>query len=56
MYHGTLTVELCSKAKLSTFGSVYVPIPNNGHERWIMNKIRSRVHEAEMRFDLAGKG
>ena len=34
--------ELCTKAKLSIFRSVYVPILTYGHECWIMNeKVRS---------------
>ena len=36
--------ELCTKAKLSIFISVYVPILTYGHECWIINeKVRSRV-------------
>ena len=36
--------ELCTKAKLSIFRSVYIPILTYGHECWIMNeKVRSRV-------------
>ena len=43
--------ELCSKAKLSIFRSVDVPILTYGYECWIMNeKVRSRVQIAEMRF------
>ena len=43
--------ELCTKAKLSIFRSVYVPILTYGHECWIMNeKVRSRVQAAEMGF------
>ena len=39
--------ELCTKAKLSIFRSVYVLIPTYGHECWIMNeKVRSRVQAA----------
>ena len=43
---------LCTKAKLSIFRSVYVPILTYyGHECRIMNeKVRSRVQAAEMRF------
>ena len=43
--------ELCTKAKLSIFRSVYVPILTYGHECWIMNeKVRSRVQAAQMGF------
>ena len=43
--------ELCIKAKLSTFRSVYVHILTYSHEYWIMNeKVRSRVQTAEMGF------
>ena len=43
--------ELCTKAKLFIFRSVYVPILTYGHECWIMNeKVRSRVPAAEMGF------
>ena len=43
--------ELCTKAKLFIFRSVYVPILTYGHECWIMNeKVRSRVQAAEMGF------
>ena len=43
--------ELCTKAKLSIFRSVYVPILTYGHECWILNeKVRSRVQAAEMGF------
>ena len=43
--------ELCTRAKLSIFRSVYVPILTYGHECWIMNeKVRSPVQAAEMGF------
>ena len=43
--------ELCTKAKLSIFRSVNVPILTYGHECWIKNeKVRSRVQAAEMGF------
>ena len=43
--------ELCTKAKLSIFKSVYVSIMTYGHECWIIiEKVRSRVHAAEMGF------
>ena len=43
--------ELCTKAKLSIFRSVFVPILTYGHECWIMNeKVRSRVQTFEMGF------
>ena len=41
----------CTKAKLTIFRSVYVPILTYGHECWILNeKVRSRVQAAEMGF------
>ena len=41
--------ELCTKAKLSIFRSVYVRILTYGHECWIMNeKVRPLVQAAEM--------
>ena len=43
--------ELCTKAQLSIFRSVYVPILTYGHECWIMIEIvRSRFQAAEMGF------
>ena len=34
--------ELCTKAKLSVFRSVFVPIPTYGHECWVITKrVRS---------------
>ena len=43
--------ELCTKAKLSIFRSVYVPILTYGHECWIMNeRVRFRVQAAEIGF------
>ena len=43
--------ELCTRAKLSIFRSVYVPIRTYGHEWSIMNeKVRSRVQAAEIGF------
>ena len=43
--------ELCTKAKLSIFRSIYVPILTYGNECWIMNeKVRSRFPAAEMGF------
>ena len=43
--------ELCTKAKLSIFRPVYVPILTYGHECWILNeKMRYRVQAAKMRF------
>ena len=43
--------ELCTKAKLSIFISVYVPILTYGRECWIMiEKVRSRVQAAEVGF------
>ena len=41
--------ELCTKAKLSIFRSVYVSILTCGRDRWIMNeKVKSRVQAADM--------
>ena len=49
--------ELCTKAKLSIFRSVYVPILTYGHECWILNeKKRSRVQAAEIEFLLRISG
>ena len=46
-----LKQDLCRKAKLSVFRSIFVPIITNGHECWIMTKIvRSRVQAAKMYF------
>ena len=43
--------ELCTKAKLYIFRSVYVPILTYGHECWIMNeKVRSQVQAAKTGF------
>ena len=43
--------ELCIRAKLSVFRSVYVPILTYGLKCCIMNeKVRSRVQAAEMGF------
>ena len=43
--------ELCIKAKLSVFKSVFVPILTYGHECWVMTeRVRSRVQVAEMGF------
>ena len=43
--------ELCARAKLFIFRSVYVPILTYRHKCWIMNeKVRSRVQAAEMVF------
>ena len=43
--------ELGTRAKLSIFRSVYIPILTYGHECWIMNeKVRSRFQAAEMEF------
>ena len=43
--------DLCTRAKLSIFRSVCVPILTYGHEYWILNKkVRSRVQAAEMGF------
>ena len=46
-----LKQELCTKAKLSVFRSVFVPILIYGHECWVMTKrVRSQVQVAKMSF------
>ena len=46
-----LKKELCNKAKISVFKSVYTPILTYGHESWVMTeRTRSRIQAAEMRF------
>ena len=43
--------DLCTKAKLSVFKTVFVPILTYGHECWVMTKrVRSRVQAAEICF------
>ena len=43
--------ELCTKAKLLVFRSVFVPILTYGHECWVMTKrLISRVQAVEMGF------
>ena len=43
--------ELCTKAKLSTFRSVFVSILTCGHECWVMiERVRSHVQAANMDF------
>ena len=43
--------ELCTKAKLPVFRSVFVSILTYGHECWVMiERVRSRVQTAEMFF------
>ena len=43
--------ELCTKANLSVFRSVFVPILTYGHDCWEMTKrVRSQVQAAEMSF------
>ena len=43
--------ELCTKAKLFVFRSVFVPIFTYGHECWVVTeRVRSRVQVAEMGF------
>ena len=43
--------ELCTKAKLSVFRSVFFPTLTYDHECWIMTeRVRSRVQAAEMGF------
>ena len=42
---------ICTRAKLSVFRSVYVPILTYGYECWVMNeKVRSQVQAVEMGF------
>ena len=49
--------ELCTKAKLFVFRSVFVSILTYGHECWIMTEIvSSRVQAAEMSFLRKVKG
>ena len=46
-----LKLELCTKAKLYVFRSVFALILTYGHECWIMTeRVRSRVQVAEMGF------
>ena len=46
-----LKPELCTKAKLFVFQSVFVPILTYGYECWLMTeKVRSQVQAAEMGF------
>ena len=46
-----LKQELCTKAKLSIFRSVFVPILTYGHECWVMTeRVRSRVQAAKLFF------
>ena len=46
-----LKKELCTKAKLSVFRSVFVPILPYGHECYVMTeRMRSRVQAAEIGF------
>ena len=43
--------ELCTKAKLSVFRSVFVPTLTYGYECWVITeRVRSRVQAAEMGF------
>ena len=43
--------ELCTKAKLSVFRSVFVPILTYDHKCWVMTeRVRSRVQVAEIVF------
>ena len=50
-YSVAMKRELLKKAKLSIFKTVVVPILNYGHGSWIMTeRVRSQVHESEMRF------
>ena len=43
--------ELCTRAKLSVFRSIFVPILTYGHEYLVMTeRVRSRVQAAEMSF------
>ena len=43
--------ELCTKAKLAVFRSVFVPIITYGHDCWVMTeRMRSRVQAVEMGF------
>ena len=43
--------DLCTKAMLSVFRSIFVSILTYGHECWVMTeRVRSRVQAAEMGF------
>ena len=43
--------ELCTKAKLSVFRSVFVPVLTYGHECWVRTeRVRSRVQAAKIGF------
>ena len=43
--------ELCTKAKIFVFTSVFVPILTYGHESWVKTeRVKSRVPAAEMVF------
>ena len=43
--------DLCTKAKLSVFRLVFLPIITYGHECWVMTeRVRSRIQAAEIGF------
>ena len=43
--------DLCTKAKLSVFKSVFVPILTYGHECWVMTeRMRSRIQAVNIGF------
>ena len=49
--------EVCTKAKLSVFKSVFVSILTYGHECWVMTeRVRSRVQAAEMGLSRKVRG
>ena len=51
------TRELCTKAKLAVFRSIFVSILVYSHECWVITeKVRSRVQAAEMVFLLKVRG
>ena len=46
-----LRQNLCTRAKLSVFRSVFIPIFTYGHECWVMiERVKFRVQAAEMGF------
>ena len=52
-----LRPDLCTKAKLSVFRLVFVPILTYDHECWVITEtVRSRVQAAEMVFLLKIRG
>ena len=48
----TLNRELCTRAKLSNFRSIYVPVLTYGHERWIMNEKARYLEFEQPKWDF----